>query len=481
MKKLADRTFWWIELFAGLGFMTVGFFQDCSLTFGTAIISLALWPTLFLSAAVCVYRLLHFKTYSKSRGFWLIAALCVTYLLSTFLNRQYGWYENIRTLIMQGILFLMVYCYKESRSAEDIRKRRVWIGFYLSVCAVLTVMSFAYMLLGKNEIFYPETPEMPLYYTGFYWGRLYGVYWDPNVGALMCCVSLLLAIGIFSKNHNIILRIAMGCLVVLDVMYITFSDSRACRIALTVGVAVCAVLYTVKSRRRGVTVLLAVVAVVASVALPTAIKTVYNNSVAVMEKKETVSASSSAKPSAAAKPSAEPDATKVTIRPKETNAADISNRRIDIWKSAIEIFKEKPVFGVGHNTVLAYVEAEQEDSYLINNDHMHFSSMHNAFFDILVAQGAVGLLLYLALAVWCIIAVFKNWKQISMQLQGIAPAYLAVLAAMVCASCFMSEILYVCSPMSFMFWMALGALMQTVKKEEGEHYAKSAKHLSRSV
>ena len=178
-----------------------------------------------------------------------------------------------------------------------------------------------------------------------------------------------------------------------------------------------------------------------------------------------MSASSSAKPSAAAKPSAEPDATKVTIRPKETNAADISNRRIDIWKSAIEIFKEKPVFGVGHNTVLAYVEAEQEDSYLINNDHMHFSSMHNAFFDILVAQGAVGLLLYLALAVWCIIAVFKNWKQISMQLQGIAPAYLAVLAAMVCASCFMSEILYVCSPMSFMFWMALGALMQIVKKE----------------
>ena len=90
MKKLADRTFWWIELFAGLGFMTVGFFQDCSLTFGTAIISLALWPTLFLSAAVCVYRLLHFKTYSKSRGFWLIAALCVTYLLSTFLQTLYG-------------------------------------------------------------------------------------------------------------------------------------------------------------------------------------------------------------------------------------------------------------------------------------------------------------------------------------------------------------------------------------------------------
>ena len=69
MKKLADRTFWWIELFAGLGFMTVGFFQDCSLTFGTAIISLALWPTLFLSAAVCVYRLYTLRRTVKAVAF----------------------------------------------------------------------------------------------------------------------------------------------------------------------------------------------------------------------------------------------------------------------------------------------------------------------------------------------------------------------------------------------------------------------------
>ena len=336
------------------------------------------------------------------------------------------------------------------------------------------------MLLGKNEIFYPETPEMPLYYTGFYWGRLYGVYWDPNIGALMCCISLLLAIGVFSKNHNIILRIAMSCLVVLDVMYITFSDSRACHIAFVAGVIVFAVYYIMKNCRNKVVILFAVVAVALSAVLPTAIKSGYN-SFAVQKSTSSSSGSHSGSGTSSNSSGKHSTATQLVIRPKETNAADISNRRIDIWKSAIEIFKEKPVFGVGHNTVLAYVEAEQEDSYLINNDHMHFSSMHNAFFDILVAQGAVGLLLYLALAVWCIIAVFKNWKQISMQLQGIAPAYLAVLAAMVCASCFMSEILYVCSPMSFMFWMALGALMQTVKKEEGEHYAKSAKHLSRSV
>ena len=66
---------------------------------------------------------------------------------------------------------------------------------------------------------------------------------------------------------------------------------------------------------------------------------------------------------------------------------DVSNRRRDIWKSAIEVFASSPVVGVGHNTLLPYVRAEQPKSYLINNDHMEFTSMHNTFLDVLVAQG----------------------------------------------------------------------------------------------
>ena len=57
------RVIWWGELLAGLGLLTVGFLQDCSLTFGRPLISYVLWPTIFLAGLLCLYRVIHLKYY----------------------------------------------------------------------------------------------------------------------------------------------------------------------------------------------------------------------------------------------------------------------------------------------------------------------------------------------------------------------------------------------------------------------------------
>ena len=153
---------------------------------------------------------------------------------------------------------------------------------------------------------------------------------------------------------------------------------------------------------------------------------------------------------------------------EEEYQGDISNRRLDIWKSALDIFATSPAFGVGHNTILAYVEQNLPDSYLINNDHMRFESMHNTFLDVLVAQGAVGLILYLMMAIGFFVTIIKHWEKICQVTNGESYALFAILIAMVAASFFLSEIVYVCSPMSFLFWMALGSLMQATQVENTE-------------
>ena len=158
--------------------------------------------------------------------------------------------------------------------------------------------------------------------------------------------------------------------------------------------------------------------------------------------------------------------TETVIRQSDDISSDLTNRRFDIWKSAVDIFLANPAFGVGHNTVLAYVEAEQPDSYLINNDHMHFASMHNTFFDVLVAQGAAGFALYLAMAILFVVVILKDRSRIFEQTEGQGIVMFALVAATVCASCFMSEIVYVCSPMSFMFWMALSVMMRASKPKK---------------
>lgn len=460
MKKMV----WWIELLAGIGLLTVGFLQDCSLSFNRPMISYVLWPSVLLAGLACLYRAAHFRRYLKSKGSWILIALCAGYLISTILSVRYGWYENIRTLILQGFLFFMVYCYPADGSAQERKKRNVWIGYYLVACAVLTVLSFVYFLMGKNEIFRPEIASVPLYYTGFFWGRLYGVYWDPNIGALMCCVSLLLAAGVFRASKHRGIKVLMAVLALLDVFYIAFSDSRTNRIALVAGVAVFAALAVERSSRKRRAAACALLAVFAAIILPFSIKMVYNN---------VAQASLAAKQEADSAESAETETPEVTLAGteavvRESDGTDVSNRRFDIWESAVDIFLEKPLFGVGHNTVLAFVEEELPDSYLINNDHMDFSSMHNTFLDVLVAQGIVGFLLYLAMGVVSIVTVGKHWRDVCRNTENRCIAFCAVIVSMVCASCFMSEIIYVCSPMSFIFWMGLGETMSGTEKNAAE-------------
>lgn len=486
------RVIWWGELLAGLGLLTVGFLQDCSLTFGRSVISYVLWPTILLAGLVCLYRVAHLKHYWKSRGFWLLAAFCLCYLISTVLNIKYGWYENIRTLILQGFLFFLIYCYPDEPEVHGTRKRVIWMGYFIIACSILSILSFVYFLTGRNEIYYPEIQSIPLYYTGFYWGRLYGVYWDPNIGGLMCCVSLMLSAEFFRRYKSVVVRILMSASIVLSVLYIAFSDSRTGRLAMGIGVAIYAVVWASKSRKRAVASTCAALAVVVAIGAPVLIKSTYNNMMQAQEealqaaeeeallaaekeqlkeeeskkedKKETETSRKPVKIDEAeiAQKMAEGEitGTETVIRQSDDISADLTNRRLDIWKSAVDIFLANPVFGVGHNTVLAYVEAEQPDSYLINNDHMHFASMHNTFFDVLVAQGAAGFVLYIAMAILFLVVILKNRKRIFGKNQGQSVVMFALVAAIVCASCFMSEIVYVCSPMSFMFWMALGIMMK---------------------
>ena len=497
------RVIWWGELLAGLGLLTVGFLQDCSLTFGRPLISYVLWPTIFLAGLLCLYRVIHLKYYWKSRGFWLMVAFCGCYLISTVLNIRFGWYENIRTLILQGFLFFLIYCYPDEPEVNGSRKRDIWMGYFIIACSILSILSFVYFLTGRNEIYYPEVASIPLYYTGFYWGRLYGVYWDPNIGGLMCCVSLMLSAEFFRRYKSVVVRILMCASIALSVLYIAFSDSRTGRLAMGIGVAIYAVVWASKSRKRAVASTCAALAVVVAIGAPVLIKSTYNNMMQAQEEAlqaaeeealleaEQEQLKEAAKESAKTEDKKEPKTetsrkpvkideaeiaqkmaegeitgTETVIRQSDDISADLTNRRLDIWKSAVDIFLANPVFGVGHNTVLAYVEAEQPDSYLINNDHMHFASMHNTFFDVLVAQGAAGFALYLAMAILFVVVILKDRSRIFEQMEGQGIVMFALVAAMVCASCFMSEIVYVCSPMSFMFWMALSVMMRASKPKK---------------
>lgn len=46
---------------------------------------------------------------------------------------------------------------------------------------------------------------------------------------------------------------------------------------------------------------------------------------------------------------------------------DVSNGRIQLWKSGIEIWKTSPVYGTGYSTVVDYAKENVKGTYIIEN------------------------------------------------------------------------------------------------------------------
>ena len=212
------------------------------------------------------------------------------------------------------------------------------------------------------------------------------------------------------------------------------------------------------------------VSVVCAYILPSAIRNGYNTLVHIQAQHNNENSTQTSPPTNQTVPPTEnhniPD--DVFDRGYDTSE-DISNRRFDIWKSAVEIFKTSPVFGISRANILPYVDDNLPDSYLVTNEYMRFDSMHNMFFEILVSQGAVGLITFLTFIIFVIVGIFKYGKYL--WYHKYFPLFTVILsiAASACMSTLvMAEIVYVTSPISTIFWISISCLNHYISHEKAE-------------
>ena len=468
--KPGTKTVWRLELIYILLMLTVGFMEACSLTFGKRIISFFLWPGVFLGAFILALRLVYFRSYIRMKHFWLLAAFCLSYAVSTLANTGYGFYRNIRILILMTYLFFIVYGYSgEERSSDRAALYKIASLFYMAAAGILTLLSFITLFMGRSEIYYPETG--PIYYVGFHWGRLFGVYWDANIGAVLCVFAVLIAMERFVRGRRAwkVLWLLYG---LFQIAYVSFSGSRTGLLTLAVGLFLFVFLTGFGEGRKLWKAAAAGVAVAAlAVVFLFGTKNLYNvvhrsrdiETVSVLVDKDHKTKVFSGSDAGA----------KIRNINRKTDELeeDVSNRRFDIWKSALDIFATAPAVGISHANVIPYVEDHLPDSYLINNSQsMDFDSMHNTFLDVLVGQGLIGLLLFLAIECSLAAAVWRGRKQLfSGQPEASSNAlYVSGCGMLGVASVVITELVYVTSPMSILFWLGAGCLMMQLPRKGKE-------------
>ena len=148
---------------------------------------------------------------------------------------------------------------------------------------------------------------------------------------------------------------------------------------------------------------------------------------------------------------------------------DVSNRRFDLWKNSVEIFKMSPVVGIGFGNIVSYSEAELPDCYLLTNGFSIFNAFHNMFMDLIASQGIIGTVIFLVIIVMSLIYLLRNYKKIPEEDKLKCTLLFSCCVGILVSSMFVSQILYVNNQTTVIFWLLLGFLMffvTSAKKEE---------------
>lgn len=441
-----------------------------------------------------VYLLLAFNAYINEREFMSYAALLLTaggilvlccmavqvkkyksmcnirlnllffgsYVLSSVCMYRYGIINNGKECIWLLLSMIVVYASSYCYTTDEIKREfgclaAVWAVY----TAVVNAISVSMIVWGREFRVYIGDNGIDNYKViGFKWGRLWGLYDDPNHGAAITAAAIVLTLYLIRSTKKKWLKTVWIFTLFVQAAYLVLSDSRTGLVTMGIGVFLwTAVLQYRSGKRKGLSEKKALgIGIIAGALLAAALigaayecKQQYNSVdkklEAVWKKKNKANVSGQ-------------------LGRKKDLVQDASNGRLDIWKSGFEIAETSLVYGVSFRNVTAYTEENLPETYLVNNGQgVKYDSLHNAAMDILVSQGIVGIGIVLLIFINTVVLIKKRLREIKEQDGDIMLACFTEIAVMGTGSMFVSMVFYLNAPQTYIFWLCLGYFVTILQKE----------------
>jgi len=418
------------------------------------------WYISYISYAVIgfgiivgVIRLLHIKDYLNA-GVFLLLSFIFSYVLGTVTTFEYGYMDNIKAIIWMAVQYFLVFGF--DKKEEKTNERDVLFKLFLIYTGICASISIWMMITHWQR--YDLIEGIYWVQGGFIDNRLFGCYVDPNYGAIFAIVSMVISALYLTdwKEIKVIWKVLLIINIVLEFLYLCYSDSRTGMVAVAASVFTLIFLWFLNKKGFIKTVALALASAVVLVAL------VYGVQKGTSFAKVKFAEISATKAGATEE---EIEAEKYLARVGRIDdqigeGSDISNNRIAIWGNAIEMFKQHPITGISYRNIREYAEVNIPDTYV------GFESMHNAFFDVLVSQGIMGMIILVLFIAWVFYNLFKKYKSLTDYKEF---AFLmAIIAAIFVSMLTYSEVFYMNTGGAFLFWYVLGYLINSncdVKEE----------------
>lgn len=406
---------------------------------------------------ILLYRVINFKKFINYPYFWLYLAFIISYFVSSVIHFEYGFFSNIKIMIWTAFFFFILYIFDKEKSIGKIKKEIYVLGNEICIIAGVTSVINVIMLF-TNYITFHETASGKIFLVGVaYWGRLYGTVTDPNYAAIVSVVAIMLAIGFFMKSNKTLEKFLYIICIIFNACSIVFSASRTGLVTMIVSVVVFSFIYAMIAKK-GImkSLVIAIAAFVVVLFANKAILFSYNTYVDI---KLSISENRGDEDKEDEEDE-EIDDIIVEIGREEELKGDVSNRRFDLWTNAAQIFSKNPIFGVSFAAYVPYCQAELPDAYMINNDlDVDFEAFHNMLMDLMASQGAIGVVLFIAIICLSLRYIWMKTRNMEKEDAKICALLFSICVGIVVSSMFVSEILYVHTQTTVIFWLLWGYLI----------------------
>lgn len=386
---------------------------------------------------------------------WLLLFLAA-FLISTIVNMKYGILSNLKLLMWTAILVLNLY---------EFSKRSYFLDYFYRIINVLvlimtflmSLVSLGMYLFQYSYIHYYGEGSRDRIRIGFSESRLFGIFGDPNYGATIAVVAIILSLYyLFNKKNNKLslpLQIVLSVNILIQVSYVILSGSRSGILTCYLIMFIFVFIYVMNlSKIREMNIFLKVIlGIVCAVFFSVVVIVAFDVLKYLLEKLPTLFHTKKI-----------PTDRVSLVREDVAENSDISNMRFSIWKSAIEIFETTWLFGTSPRNLILYAKDVLPETYISIKGIV----THNAYINILVSTGIFGIFSIAIYFIQKAIQLLKVLFNSKITLSSYYLPYFLIIIAIAFLGLFNNEVILVNTIGSFIFWLYLGRLVGFINNQE---------------
>ena len=396
---------------------------------------------------ICYTLLFKWKKITVDRKFLsLFGLLAGSHLLSAIFNRSGHLIGNVIEILFM-VTYILLFTMLES---GQLKKLFDWIAYTIQIISFSSAI-FAFTLLVSKVLILFKIGQQSYYY-GVMNGRLWGIV-NPNASAIFSYISIVLAMYLIHKGSKYSVYLKLNN--VIQLVYFATMQSRGALLSLVLMIG----FYSFFINRGKLAKRFLIFIVSALLVSAANIGLSYVTSIYISSGKATVLDLNKGQSYA------ETDSSVIKKTGELHLIETTPSGRTYIWKNAIKMGSEKPIFGYGVRNVPDYY-TKYFSKFEIQNSLIG-GNFHNILVTIFVSSGILGLVSFL-LILGYIIKHFLTYLIVSKK--NSEKLIMILFFGILFGQLFESQIMYSTNFINIIFWLIIGYGLVVCKRDEGIRY-----------